>query len=620
MKTLKKYLIICLISVVAFLIPGITKADTLKNVEWKYTEDAAKFPNENADLLNNLYEYINDRTLYTKYSSYKVDKYAVVWDFHHLSENYITGVFILPTFENSSLIYASYVSNSSNKDYNMYNDIQTNKVYINASVVTFKFNFDENKEITSYESGISLSYNGNSAYSWMSWSLFFSSNALYNDTYISYLDLYVDTHFIQNSDAYGYVKIQSAFEDANLQLKIGSKTFSTDELVSIKTFFDYLEDSSYSYDPILKGSYETNKFTYIIKDFEKGSNKKLKFSFVFEGEVSSADIKRYVNYNDNFLQGGVKCTYDDLAFTNCVYDFKYDINSDRGITMFFEFDKRMKFKFYDEDSSSKNSFFETTPENISKYSVYRELDLTNKRGVVFYTADSRYMKFIPLDTKFNFYSLVETCLSPIVICTYDQINIDKVKDISYSNTFLVYDITTNKYSIPSSSVFKPVSSKVSSSSYFEYDTSKIKDNLYSAFVVINNNVVDSKDDKINPNVVLKYNSSLFTYNYINTQTFISDGVTSKKDIIQPGTSIDIVDSDGNSNSSIISDTDVGYDLFTDVDISSYYNDSLNYFKDKIIEFLDLISSMFNSFPGKIKYFYVLMFMFVCGFIIIKLIL
>lgn len=619
MKTLKKYLIICLISIVAFLIPGITKADILKNVEWKYTEDAVKFSNENVDLLNNLYEYINDRTFYTSYSSYKVDKYAVVWDFHHLNENYIVGEFIRPTFENSSLIYASYVSRSSNKDYNMYNSDQSNKVYINSSNVTLKFNFDENKKITGYES-VSLTYNNTSV---SSWSMFFSSNALYNDTYISYLDLYVDTHFIQNSDAYGYVKIQSAFENANLKLKIGSKIFSTDELVSIKTFFDYLEDSSYSYDPILKGSYETNKFTYIIKDFEKGSNKKLKFSFVFEGEVSSADIKRYVNYNDNFLQGGVKCTYDGLAFTNCVYDFKYDINSDRGITMFFEFDKRMKFKFYDEDSSSKNSFFETTPENISKYSVYRELDLTNKRGVVFYTADSRYMKFIPIDTKFNFYSSIEYCNINIShsSCNFNDLEIGNFAGVSYSNTFLVYDITTNKYSIPSSSVFNVVSPQINSSILFEYDISKIKDNLYSSFVVINNNVVDSVDDNTNnPNVVLKYNSSLFTYNYINTQTFISGGVTSKKDIIQPGTSIDIVDLDGSSNSSIISDTDVGYDLFTDVDISSYYNDSLNYFKDKIIEFLDLISNMFNSFPSKIKYFYVLMFMFVCGFIIIKLIL
>ena len=119
MKTLKKYLIFCLISVVVFLIPAISKADTFKNVEWKYTEDAAKFPNENVDLLNNLYEYINDRTFYTTYSSYKVDKNAVVWDFHHLNENYIVGVFILPTFENSSLIYASYVNRSSNKDYNI---------------------------------------------------------------------------------------------------------------------------------------------------------------------------------------------------------------------------------------------------------------------------------------------------------------------------------------------------------------------------------------------------------------------------------------------------------------------------------------------------------------------
>lgn len=619
MKTLKKYLIFCLISVVAFLIPVISKADTFKNVEWKYTEEATKFPNENVDLLNNLYEYINNRTFYTTYSSYKVDKYAVVWDFHHLNENYIVGVFIRPTFENSSLIYASYVNRSSNKDYNMYNSDQSNKIYINSSTVTLKFIFNENKEITGYES-VDLTYNNISV---SSWSMFFSSNALYNNTYISYLDLYVDTRFIQNSDAYGYVKIQSAFEDANLKLKIGSKSFSTDELVSIKTFFDYLEDSSYSYDPILKGSYETNKFTYIIKDFEKGSNKKLKFSFVFEGEVSSADIKRYVNYNDNFLQGGVKCIYDGLAFTNCVYDFKYDINSDRGITMFFEFDKRMKFKFYDEDSSSKNSFFETTPENISKYSVYRELDLTNKRGVVFYTADSRYMKFIPIDTKFNFYSSIEYCNINIShsSCNFNDLEIGNFAGVSYSNTFLVYDITTNKYSIPSSSVFNVVSPQINSSILFEYDISKIKDNLYSSFVVINNNVVDSVDDNTNnPNVFLKYNSSLFTYNYINTQTFISDGVTSKKDIIQPGTSIDIVDSDGSSNSSIISDTDVGYDLFTDVDISSYYNDSLNYFKDKIIEFLDLISSMFNSFPSKIKYFYVLMFMFVCGFIIIKLIL
>ena len=225
--------------------------------------------------------------------------------------------------------------------------------------------------------------------------------------------------------------------------------------------------------------------------------------------------------------------------------------------------------------------------------------------------------------KFNFYSSIEYCNINIShsSCNFNDLEIGNFAGVSYSNTFLVYDITTNKYSIPSSSVFNVVSPQINSSILFEYDLSKIKDNLYSSFVVINNNVVDSVDDNTNnPNVVLKYNSSLFTYNYINTQTFISDGVTSKKDIIQPGTSIDIVDSDGSSNSSIISDTDVGYDLFTDVDISSYYNDSLNYFKDKIIEFLDLISSMFNSFPSKIKYFYVLIFMFVCGFIIIKLIL
>lgn len=235
MKTLRKYLFICLISIFAFLIPTITKADTLKELEWKYTDDAYNFSSENTELLNNLYEYINDRTFYTTYSSYKLDTYAIIWDFHHIDDNYIIGRFIRPINQNISL---GYQHSTSNKNNDMYTSNIYNKITISSSDVTIKFKFNTNNEITEYSSSSFFDIDGNvlnESYAFR----YYESNALYNDLYIIYLDLYIDTHFLQNSDAYGYISVGDSFETYNLQLQIGKKKFNANDVVPIKTFFDY---------------------------------------------------------------------------------------------------------------------------------------------------------------------------------------------------------------------------------------------------------------------------------------------------------------------------------------------------------------------------------------------
>lgn len=339
MKRLKMFLMLFFISLFSFIFPFSVNADTFKNVEWKYTDDALKFPIENATLLNNLYEYISGRTFYLYNSSYKVDKYAVVWDFHHLSENYIVGVFL-----NSSTINTYYVNSPSNKDYNMYSANQSNKINISSSTITIKFNFNENKLITGYEA-TELSYNNVSV---SSWSMFFSSNALYNDTYISYLDLYVDTHFIQNSDAFGYVKISSWFEDANLKLKIGDKIFNTDELVPIKTFFDYLQpsDLDISCDTQPLGSVKNvSSFTFEVTGVSNALKSPLKGEFWFVGSGAPTLFSNDYNItfkekNNNEVTGKYTffCNDDDIG-SGCSlkYEYKYIDDIDTLLTLQFTF-------------------------------------------------------------------------------------------------------------------------------------------------------------------------------------------------------------------------------------------------------------------------------------------
>lgn len=524
MKTLKKYLIFCLISVVAFLIPAISKADTFKNVEWKYTEEAAKFPNENVDLLNNLYDYINDRTFYTTYSSYKVDKNAVVWDFHHLNENYIVGVFILPTFENSSLIYASYVNRSSNKDYNMYNSDQSNKIYINSSTVTLKFIFNENKEITGYES-VDLTYNNISV---SSWSMFFSSNALYNNTYISYLDLYVDTHFIQADDSYGYVKIQSAFEDANLKLKIGSKTFSTDERVPIKTFFDSLKPNvvTWNYKDRLNGS----NISYTIRDDEIVIDKSIRLEFIANGfNVGSNILKYSSNLNSNNAEIELnECSYSESQDkTYCYFYIKYTRINTEDITFNFKFDNydvRTDYVDIYESSVSydtENNLVYLTNQDI-EYS-YSKIDLWN--------ADIKGIAFIPYD--YSTIDINNSRFSNFSFSMYFSLaNINQINKIYYSSGYLERK-DNNKYIVSSDSVFNlfDLNSENNSIDYW-YNYGTVTNKKLPAFIIMNE--IDKEYIRNWPDrhIYLTYNSTIYKYVYIKEDENGNDYIDSSGVIVK----------------------------------------------------------------------------------------
>lgn len=371
-----------------------------------------------------------------------------------------------------------------------------------------------------------------------------------------------------------------------------------------------------------KGTYKFDSFAYFIKDFDLGNDKRLKLHFNFMDHIDSDKINIYVNNNGNYISHNLKCLkVSNPKITQCDLDIKYNVNNDRSIALFFDFDKVYDFVFFDSDNNNVNSAFIPTSDNIKRYSVYRDFSLLNKRGVGFYVDDSRILKFINSSYDFKFYKLIEMCglinCTPFKVSSSNSLSND-LKGLSYSNTYL--NFVNDKYVIPNSSNFLKLSFNNSNLVKFTFNKDLVSNNVFPLFLVLNSDIGNNPNEEVYPNYIVQYNSSIFNYFLIKQNLVLSDNGNYYDDNFDSGTTINITDKDGVQKDYTVSPGDSGFQLFSDVDISSYYKNSLDYFKDKIITMFDLVSDLFGSFSVKVKYFFVLMFMLVVGLIIIRLLL
>lgn len=371
-----------------------------------------------------------------------------------------------------------------------------------------------------------------------------------------------------------------------------------------------------------KGTYKFDSFAYFIKDFDLGNDKRLKLHFNFMDHIDSDKINIYVNNNGNYISHNLKCLkVSNPKITQCDLDIKYNVNNDRSIALFFDFDRVYDFVFFDSDNYNVNSAFIPTTDNIKRYSVYRDFSLLNKRGVGFYVDDSRILKFINSSYDFKFYKLIEMCglinCTPFKVSSSNSLSND-LKGLSYSNTYL--NFVNDKYVVPNSSNFLKLSFNNSNLVKFTFNKDLVSNNVFPLFLVLNSDIGNNPNEEVYPNYIVQYNSSIFNYFMIKQNLVLSDNGNYYDDNFDSGTTINITDKDGVQKDYTVSPGDSGFQLFSDVDISSYYKNSLDYFKDKIITMFDLVSDLFGSFSVKVKYFFVLMFMLVVGLIIIRLLL
>ena len=371
-----------------------------------------------------------------------------------------------------------------------------------------------------------------------------------------------------------------------------------------------------------KGTYKFDSFAYFIKDFDLGTDKRLKLHFNFMDHIDNNKINIYVNNNGNYILHTLKCLkVSNPKITQCDLDITYNVNNDRSISLFFDFDKVYDFVFFDSDIDNINSGFIPTTDNIKRYSVYRDFSLLNKRGVGFYLDDSRILKFINSSYDFKFYKLIEMCglinCTPFEVSSSNSFSND-LKGLSYSNTYL--NFVNDKFVIPNSSSFLKLSFNNSNLVKFIFNKDLVSNNVFPLFLVLNSDIGNNPNEEVYPNYIVQYNSSIFDYFMIKQNLVLSDDGNYYDDNYESGTTINITDKDGVQKDYTVSPGDSGFQLFSDVDISSYYKNSLDYFKDKIITMFDLVSDLFDSFSVKVKYFFVLMFMLVVGLIIIRLLL
>ena len=419
---------------------------------------------------------------------------------------------------------------------------------------------------------------------------------------------------IVSTNMSSYFEYDSSSNKTN-SISIKNSLYGYDNPVNLS--FDELWPDSFhnyftfsSYDPIHRGTFKTDKFAYFIKDFELGNNKEIEFNFTFSGKVSREDFDVYYLYNDNYINGGGTCEFIDNSYTNCHFKYKYNVNNNRGISLFFKFKNSLSFNFFDNDSNNINSAFEVTSDNIKKYSVYRTLDLTQFPGVVFYLNDYRVLDFIPLDYNFRF-------LSTDSILGLINVNSGASKKVFYSSTYLYFNEEYSSFQVPGNSSYLPMGSVSDFLLSFSFDSNSDK---FQALSIKNDNVRSNDTDVSDrPSFKIEYNASIFAYSLNKIMYIVSeDGEELEENLgFHTGSNIHTIDKDGNNISHIVTDTDVPYETFIDVNIEAYYKNSLEFFKDKFISFFDLINNFYDSLSIKIKYFFTLLFMLVIGLILSK---
>lgn len=575
-------------------------------IEWKYTDDVVNFVNNNETLLDNLHSYISDRWFYPgNGSSYKYDSNLIIWDFHNINNGFVYGI-IASNKHPSNNIYFQYSSNHTN--YDMFTENPYNKISVSFSLSYYKFDLNDNYEVVNHSYADTLYSSSGATISNIF--RYYESNALYNNNYTCYFDMYFDTHFLGTSDAYGYITVSDWFEDDGFNLKVHDTIYNSLDMISFKSFFDNMNFQILNSKVQLNslGTYEnSNVLTYKINDSESGKDKelKLKLTFLNELDITENDIDVFKYGSQVFTQKSFSCS-NVGSDSVCEFNLKYDVYDSISDKIMFDFKFNNSYNVKVEDSSTGNNIWSNYKDVEFEY---KQINFKEISGAVFYLRN--YDNYGYLSSYFD-----KDYFKFIISSGIDFFGRDVIypNDLRYSNTYLYLD-NNNNYNINSSN-FININNFTKIDIPFEFDSSLLSQNKFSSFVFDNRNYLGSNDVD-NQDIYIYYNSSLFNINKLKYSVIVDNGNTSTS--VSPENDYDFI-INGSQQTRPSGSANGGYIFEFDDEIKVQYRTGLEYFRDKIIDMFNLVSNFFNTMPDKFRICFGLVFVLLIGISIFRLLL
>ena len=404
---------------------------------------------------------------------------------------------------------------------------------------------------------------------------------------------------------------------------IGSNTYALNDYIPLSDLnyygleiTDYYESSHQEF-----GLYEdVDVITYKIMDSEVGNDKIVSLLLdINSSNIDISDITIY-KYGSSVLTTKLSsstCINGSNNNSICNIDIKYNVYDQVFDKLMFDFVLPNTYDVSISDNSLDNEIYinregidyqykSVNFKELSAFVIYpRNYNLFNE----IYNSRSDEFKFIISSFPVIRYNSNSDIVNRSV--TYTQ-------DFRYKNTYLYYDNSnvvinfSNDYTILNNLSFLKIP--------FVYDSSMLLDSHYPCFLLSNPNYLGTAFTNSNyKDVYLYYNSSLFDFKSTN-HVYVNDDPDNNSTYFNfENISFDFIDSDNNYVSHLADSTHF-YDSGYDDTIINKFNDLLEYFKDKITSFFELVSQFFVAMPIKFKNAFSLIFLLFVGIYLFRLLL
>lgn len=604
MKLINKFLIICSFCLLFVINVNATEMSSKYSVP-SYTSEQIEQINsfKNSSKYSQIIDYIQNNL--NNYFDASTQSY---YDF---TDNY----FMLIQFSqfNSDSIIISFMKNLDNIPYNVYysnySDYGGYYLYTNASSglgLYYKFDFT-NDELTN----ASYYSKGNDAV--------YFTNILdeSNENFISYPGKYIDTTFFDSTNqtvSFGYDEGRFT---VNVPIKLNDTIYTPPSSFNGQDFINNL-NNSLSPEPYQDfGTYENvNVVTYKILDDEPGHDKEVTLTL----DINSLNVSDSI-FNIYKYGSTIYTSYDSFSCNNgnnnnsvCSLVITYDVSDSVSDKLMFDIVLDDVYDLSVSDTSVNNKVF-INRQNIEY--EFRSINFKEMSALVFYPYNYNLFSSIYNSNSDNFKFLFTNIEANSFLynsntyrrsTTYDQ-------DFKYQNTYIYFDSS-------SSLVYAPKDNYVilNNLSYlmipFSYDSSILSNSHYPCFLISNPNYLGSIDIN-NKDVYVYYNSSLF--NFKSTFHVYFNGEDDTSFFHFEGLDINFIDENNDYVSYPIDET-VFYDSGYEDTIINKYNNLLEFFKDKIISFFELVSHFFNTMPVKFQYGFSLIFILFVAIYLFRLLL
>lgn len=577
MKKLKKVFLICLFSFL--FIVNVNAAE----VDISYRDNIKTFTQTYKTLLDNVAQYLRD-------NASSIDQY-------HSSTNDVNI-----TNDKNVIVYLSQnISGGTVQIGILKNRNDTSK--------TSNANFSSGGRLTLFYYKYTLRYN-TSTYaitgivSRNSSSTSSQISTYYNDEVFS--DLYIDWRLGANTDT----KFYNNDSDTYIINKDGTK--STSGTWFTGGLYGFANALNNGFKEILndKGTYtNSNVITYKINDEKSGTNKelKLKFTFLNQLDVNANDIEMYKYGSQVLTQYSPLTCENSETDTICEFNLKYNVYSSNTDKLMFDFKFNNSYNVKIEDNIDGSGVYSNYKDVEFEYKL---LDFSKISGAIFYLRNYDNFDYMseflnPFEYAFGIWSCKDYGNFKGAI-TYGN-------DIRYKNTYLYKD--NNNVFQYNFENYKTINNIGMDDYLFEFDSSLLDENKYSAFVIENINYLGSLDTGNLP-LYVYYNSSLFNYNKLNYSTNVNNGSTNS--YISSGSDFNLIIN--GSQQTITGGVNSGHIFEFDEEIKVQYKSGLQYFKDKIIDMFEFVSEFYNTMPEKFRVAFSLIFVLLIGIALFRLLL